>query len=217
MLASLATAVLDLVYPAHCCNCDREGSVLCQRCRCEIDYYFLPVKIQLDPLWIDEYLVVAHLEGIIRQVVHQLKYASVTAYANVIGELLFHSCEWPTVDVVTSVPLHPHRLGQRGFNQAELIARTFAQLAGIPYVELLQRTMDTPHQAQQLTRADREHNITDYFSILPGIDAGASLVGKNSILIDDVCTTGITLNHCAKVLKASGCKRVTAITLAHGR
>ena len=217
MFSSLITTVLDAVYPSRCCNCGVPGSVVCADCLSEIDYYFVPIALKLDPLRIDTYCAVAHLEGIVRKMIHQLKYERVVALGEVAGKMLYMSSEWPSADLVTAVPLHPHRLGQRGFNQAELIGASFAHHAHIPYKTILARTVDTPHQAQQLTRADREHNITDYFSILPGIDPGPSLVGKDIILIDDVCTTGITLNHCAKVLKSAGCKKVSALTLAHGR
>ena len=214
MFKQIGEAVLDLVYPRYCIGCKKSGSVICQNCLTEIDFYVLPIRIKLDPLYIDEYLVVARLEGIVRKLIHQLKYNGVKEVARVAGKLLYLCCEWPDADFVTSVPLHPHRLGERGYNQAELIARSFSDFAKIPYRELLQRTVDTPHQAQQLSRQDREQNIADYFSL---IQEGQQLTNKHIILIDDVCTTGITLNQCAKILKNARCSKITAITLAHGR
>lgn len=217
MFQQIGEALLDLVYPRHCIGCERGGAVLCQDCLCEVDFYFLPVRLQLEPLFIDQYLVVARLEGIIRTLIHQLKYNSVKELATVAGKLLYLCSEWPDADLVTAVPLHPRRLGERGYNQAALMGQEFAALADMPYLELLQRTVDTPHQAQQLTREDREQNITDYFTLTPNATHSQPLSEKHIILIDDVCTTGITLNHCAKMLKAGGCKRITALTLAHGR
>ncbi len=217
MFKQIGEAVLDLVYPRCCIGCQRNGTLLCPNCLSEIDFYFMPVRLQLESLFLEDYIVVARMEGIVRTLVHQLKYAGVKELGVVAGELLYLCSEWPDADLVTSVPLHPNRFSERGFNQAALIGQSFAQSSEIPYRELLMRTADTPHQAQQLTRADREHNITDYFAVIADVDNSSTLNDKHIILVDDVCTTGITLNHCAKMLKAGGCSRVTALTLAHGR
>jgi ComF family protein len=217
MFQKIGEAVLDLVYPRFCVGCQKYGSVLCDDCLCEVDFYFMPIRMQLEPLHIDHYLVVARLEGIVRKLIHQLKYNGVKEIALIAGKLLYLCSEWPDADMVTAVPLHPHRFNERGYNQAELIGRSFAQLAHLPYRDLLVRTADTPHQAQQLTRQDREQNITDYFALKPNYSMSETMQGKHIILVDDVCTTGITLNHCSKVLKEGGCAVITALTLAHGR
>lgn len=217
MFRLIGEAVLDLVYPRQCIGCQRGGTLLCSDCLSEVDFNFLPVNVQLEPLFIDEYLVVARLEGIVRKLVHQLKYNHVRELATSAGKLLYLCSEWPDADLVTAVPLHKNRLDERGYNQAALMGRVFAQLANIPFAELLIRIVDTPHQAQQATREDRSANITENFSLVQNPSVTSQLLNKHIILVDDVCTTGITLNQCAKTLKASGCKKITAITLAHGR
>lgn len=217
MFHQIGEVMLDLVYPRYCISCQKPGTVLCSGCLCTFDFYFLPVRLQLEPNYIDQYLVAARLEGIVRKMVHQLKYAGVKELAKVAGEILYQCTEWPDADCVTSVPLHPVRYGERGYNQAEVMARSFAVSARMPYLELLKRTANTPHQAQQQTREDRAENIEDYFALRSELAAQKTLVGTHIILIDDVCTTGITLNHCAKVLKSAGCSTITALTLAHGK
>lgn len=216
MFRKIGEAILDFVYPRSCVGCQKSGAILCQDCYAQIDFYTMTVRLRLEPRYIDEYQVVARLEHITRTMIHQLKYNGIKELSQVLGDLLYQSSEWPEADLVTAVPLHPNRLGERGFNQAELIARQFSLHAQLPYVETLRRTADTPHQAQQLTRADREQNIIDYFALL-NPENTSLLVDKHILIIDDVCTTGITLNHCAKVLKTAGCSRVTALTFAHGR
>ncbi|MBP7875783.1 ComF family protein [Candidatus Woesebacteria bacterium] len=217
MFRQIGEAVLDLVYPRFCIGCKKSGVLLCHDCFCEIDFYFMPIRLQLDPIFIDQYLVVARLEGIVRKLVHQLKYNGVKELATVAGELLYLCSEWPDADLVTAVPLHKNRLGERGYNQAALIGQSFADRANLPYVELLKRTVNTPHQAQQETREDRAQNLTNHFALIQSSIIKEKILEKHIIIVDDVCTTGITLNHCAKVLKDSGCKTITALTLAHGR
>lgn len=216
MFQKIGEALLDLVYPRSCVGCGRGGTLLCAVCLTDIDFYFLPVQLHLDPTFIDQYLVVARLEGVVRKMIHQLKYNQVKELGTIVGKLLYLCSDWPDADMVTAVPLHAHRLAERGFNQAAVIGQSFAQLAGIPYGELLVRTVDTPHQAQQTTRAERERNITEYFSLKNSTEKTQQFSGKHIILVDDVCTTGVTLNQCAKVLKENGCSQLTALTLAHG-
>lgn len=217
MSFTIIAQLIDLLYPYYCVGCGHSGTLLCDDCYCEIDYYYTQVLLDLEPRYIDEYLVSAHLEGVGRKLVHTLKYSGVTEVASYIGELIYQSTEWPDADLVTAVPLHAKRLGERGFNQAALIAQTVASRAGIPYADLLLRTSNTPHQAQLQNKTDRVLNITDYFALKKRDDKQRSLKGLHVILIDDVATTGITLNQCAKVLKSAGCQKVTAITFAHGK
>lgn len=217
MSFTIIAHLLDLLYPYYCVGCGQTGTLLCDGCYCEIDYYYTDVRLDLEESYIDSYLVAAHLEGVGRKLVHTLKYSGVTKAAEYLGKCIYLATEWPDADLITAVPLHKQRLGERGFNQAALIAQKLSSLTGISYSDLLLRTTNTPHQAKLGSKSERVQNITDYFALKKTDDTKQSLNNLHIMLIDDVATTGITLNQCAKVLKDNGCRMVTALTFAHGK
>lgn len=102
-------------------------------------------------------------------------------------------------DVITFVPMHPIRLGMRGFNQAELLAKALGAMLGVPVLPLLRRTKYTKPQSKRRER-DRIYAVQDVFALRKK----AEPYGKRILLIDDVITTGATLAACAKVLKKRG-------------
>ncbi len=116
--------------------------------------------------------------------------------------------EW---DGFVPVPLHRLRKRERGFNQAEELALGLSEATEIPLLQPLQRVVATRQQAL-LTRAQRWENIRGAFSLAPKAD----VKGKRLILIDDVLTTGATVETCARVLKKAGAAEVAVLTVARG-
>ena len=117
-----------------------------------------------------------------------------------------------TADVVTCVPLHPRRERERGYNQAALLGKQLAGRIGIPFQErLLWRKRATATQTH-LTAAQRAHNVKGVFTVpWPSRVRGARIV-----LVDDVMTTGATVNECARALRASHADSVMVLTVARG-
>lgn len=114
-------------------------------------------------------------------------------------------------DRIAPVPLHPLRLKQRRFNQSALLARALAQRAGKLFdPDLLERVRATPSQAGK-TASGRARNVQGAFRVRENASAGAA--GANVLLVDDVRTTGATLDAAARALKAAGAARVDAVTL----
>lgn len=114
-------------------------------------------------------------------------------------------------NLIMPVPLHPRRLRWRGFNQAELIAESLSGYLGLAVdSENLKKTKNTKAQAK-LNKKQRQENVRDCFSW-----TGPDLSGQNIILVDDVATTGSTLNECARVLKANGAGEVWGLVLTNG-
>ncbi len=120
-------------------------------------------------------------------------------------------------DLLVPLPLHPHRLAERGFSQTWLLAQQLRRLVRPPVQKAvlrhdwLARSRHTPHQSR-LPHAEREHNIQDAFEVPARL---APLVeGRHAVLLDDVMTTGATLEEAARVLLAEGCHRVSAVVLA---
>lgn len=153
-------------------------------------------------------------EGIILDAVHQFKYgrnlACGRALAGLLADFNFQDIALGTFDLIIPVPLHIRRLRERGFNQSLILAVALGKKHAIDVdFSLLKRRKLTLTQTG-LDKKEREINIKGAFEIVHP----ERLSGKNIILVDDVYTTGATINECAKMLKKSGAARVAAITLA---
>jgi len=153
-------------------------------------------------------------EGLMAEVISRFKYQGASRLAKPLGTLLaaYQDPEFPfsRFNLILPVPLHPRRLRQRGFNQALLLARRISRVHSIPLdFTALQRTRLAQPQTQ-LSGAERLKNIRGAFEVL----RPAAVADKKILLIDDVFTTGATVQECAKVLLKSGAKRVDVLTLA---
>jgi len=145
---------------------------------------------------------------------HHLKYRGRTVLAEPLGGMMAaYWTQHPTpTDVVVPVPLHAARLRQRGYNQAALLAREMARQAGLALDErTLVRRRATASQVD-LTAEQRKENVRAAFQCV-----GPALAGQRVLLIDDVCTTGSTLDACAVALQEGGASSVHALTLARAR
>ncbi|HKZ51936.1 MAG TPA: ComF family protein [Candidatus Acidoferrales bacterium] len=151
-------------------------------------------------------------DGELRQLIVLLKYGRVRPLARPLGQwlaiLLHQHPELAEVDALVPVPLHPRRQRARGYNQAELLAAELSRWVRLR-VEggWLRRVKDTPSQTG-LTPLQRAENVRGAFGCEAKLDSARILI------LDDVCTTGATLNACARVLKRAGAARVTAATVA---
>jgi len=149
--------------------------------------------------------------GALREAIYALKYRGLRAAAPQLGRLLAqHLAGHPIPgDVLVPVPLHPHRLRHRGYNQAALLTKEVARLTGLPMREyLLARRRDTPPQVGTATREQRRTNVLDSFAVT-GDTQGLAVV-----LVDDVTTTGSTFSAAAAALKAAGVASVWGLALA---
>jgi ComF family protein len=153
-------------------------------------------------------------EGLMAEAIHRFKYQGASRLAKPLGTFLaeYRDPEFPFSDfeLILSVPLHPRRLRQRGFNQSLLLARGVSRTHSIPLdFTALQRTRYTEPQTQ-LSGSERQKNIRGAFEVR-GPEAIAE---KHILLIDDVFTTGSTVRECAKVLLKAEAKQVDVLTLA---
>jgi ComF family protein len=113
--------------------------------------------------------------------------------------------------LLVPVPLHPHKLAERGYNQAELLARALARIMALQVdVVSLSRVRDTASQVQRATRSERLLNMRSAFTATDGV------TGRDVIVVDDVSTTGATLTACAAALKSAGARSVTGLVIAQG-
>jgi ComF family protein len=154
--------------------------------------------------------------GALRVWVHELKYAGMTALAALVGEALAGEVAqaplaWRQVAALVPVPLHAARRRERGFNQAELLAHELARHWPIPVLPLLARLRPTLPQAA-LGATARRSNVRDAFGAAP--EFAAFCQGRGFLLIDDVLTTGSTLEACASALIHAGAASILALTVA---
>jgi ComF family protein len=145
--------------------------------------------------------------------IHRWKYQEKSHLTPLFGEWLQDALirHWPSsfFDLIVPVPLHVKRLRRRGFNQALLLAKALSRKTGIPYgMRVLRKKKATPPQVN-LSRREREREIRGAFFVKDP----SKVKGKTVLLVDDVMTTGATVNECSKVLRVEGASSVHVLTL----
>ncbi|MBX3028708.1 MAG: ComF family protein [Chloroflexi bacterium] len=213
---------LDLLLPPTCAGCGTEGAPLCERClvplgRRRDEPPGVPVGL-LEPLppGIVQLEWCASFTGPVRDAVHALKYRGERRLAGPLGAAL--AARWARAgrggDLLVPVPVHPSRRRERGFDQAEDLARACGRVSGLPMHTALVRVHRTTAQ-HGLGRASRAANLGGAFGVEPR--SATAVRGRWVVLIDDVTTTGATLAECAAALHATGVLAVSALTVARER
>jgi len=155
-----------------------------------------------------------YYEGPLREVIHRWKYQGKIYLSPLFGEWMargfFRHWKVDLFDLVIPVPLHLQRLRERGFNQALLLAKELSRRTGIPYRKHLLEKMEPTVPQVILSGREREKGVKGAFHLGKG-----EMQGKRILLVDDVYTTGATVNECARVLLAGGVQRVDVLTLVH--
>ena len=217
---------LAFLFPQWCVGCGKEGDFICSSClkslpritpplcpRCGIPQAGDRTCSDCKNLRaIDGIRSPFKFEGVMRQAIHQLKYGNIRALVMPLGKLLYDVLVLNPMPgkVLVPVPLHPKRLKERGYNQSSLLARELSKLTNLPILDsCLIRVRPTLPQAKTSTGAERRSNVEGAFSSHDG-----KLQGKGVLLVDDVSTSGATLDACAQALKASGVTSVWGLTLA---
>jgi ComF family protein len=225
-LHAWARRLLDLVYPPHCVVCERGGAWLCGDCLASVVLLPAPrcphcgrpmpatelcAACRAQASFLMGIRSVGYYAPPLREAIHALKYNGVRVLAEPLGELLAeaYSQSATPVSVIVPVPLHRTRLRYRGYNQAVLLARAFGTRVGLPVVsECLARNRATRSQVG-LNADERRANVQAAFVCTDG-----TLRGERVLLLDDVFTTGATLEACAQALLDGGATGVWALTLA---
>lgn len=153
-------------------------------------------------------------EGEIMEAIHQLKYHGKAYLADSLGKLLasFAMDRFKKTEnfLIMPVPLHPKKLRERGFNQSLLLSKIVNHTLNMELDFLSLRRVRYTRPQAGLNREERRKNVRRAFHVLPS----KGLKGRTVILVDDVATTGNTLNECGKVLKKAGCDKVFCLVLA---
>lgn len=230
-LAGLGRAFGDFLFPPLCFGCDAEtgGGLVCDSCRSFLFVSELgscprcgrpradaqrPCPDCDIPLRLKRVRAVGLFAPPLRGLVHALKYREKTALAPVLGAALAVLSTQDdllrTADCVCAVPLHPARRRERGYNQSELLAHVVAGLGGVEHLEPLVRQKNTRTQTEMASPAKRRENIAGAFRLADG----AAVAGRRVIIVDDVCTSGATLDEAAAVLLGAGAAEVYGLVIA---
>jgi ComF family protein len=232
--ARLWHGALQLVYPPQCIACQAatgEAHALCPSCWAAMQLIADPVCACLgtpfehdfgpgmlspaaiaDPPRFDQARAVARHEGAARALVARLKYGERLDLARSMARLMAGAgrAMLSNCDLIVPVPMHRGRLWRRRYNQAALLALELGRLVEKPVsLDALIRVKRTPPQVG-LTRNERRANLAGAFRVAP--EQRASLAGLHLVVIDDVRTTGSTLNACAHILRNAGAARIDVLT-----
>lgn len=223
-------ATLNLLFPVICVGCGTENEYCCKKCRAEIQLKrenncphcgransngsFCSQQCRgTSPL--SGILTAAEYKerSLLARLIHAFKYDGVYCLATFFGELLVHASR--SVEgkncILVPVPLHTRRGFERGFNQSEQMAKHMGKICDWPVAALLNRKRYTEPQAQQ-SREKRLRNVREAFSLNTKFDQAWK--DKVFLLVDDVYTTGATLNECGKVLREAGAQKIYGLTIA---
>jgi ComF family protein len=207
LLCATCRTAIKPIHPPYCPRCGLpvssgdEAGYLCGPCMKEKRHFEIHRSSGL-------------YDGALKEAIHTFKYGGVFSLVRLFGDLLQPtlqtlSREYP-LDVMIPVPLHIRRLRERGFNQAFLLVKELNRRIGISYKgRVLKKIKDTPVQSS-LKKRERRKNLTGVFQVK---DTEA-IQGKSVVLVDDVYTTGATVNECSHTLLKAGAERVAVLTVA---
>ncbi len=234
-LTELKGAALNFFFPRFCVGCGKEGNFICSACQAELKNIQPPLchkcgrpmvnssvsRLTPQPLcdactgWqteIDGIRSVFRFESVIRKAIHEFKYNNLRAIAGGLAKLMGNYLIENHVpgEIMVPVPLHEKRLKERGYNQSALLAKELSTFTRLPVNDdcLIRNRYNLP-QAKTKNVEERRQNVIGIFNCI-----NDDLLDKRVLLIDDVTTSGATLNACASALKKAGAKSVWGLTLA---
>jgi ComF family protein len=243
VLSSFTVAALDLVFPALCPVCEttlgagrrdplcgtcwsaisRLGAPWCDRCGAaslateadaEPPYVALRLtcaRCTTDPPQYDYARAAALYEGQLRDAIHALKFSGRRALASPLGDLAAEQCAASlpgAIDALVPVPLARARERERGFNQAALLARRIGRHLDVPIRSSWLARIRSTRPQSDLSAPERRANVRDAFR------ASGRVAGRHVLVVDDILTTGATLDACARALRAAGARRIGVLTVA---
>ena len=210
--------LLDILFPRHCLGCQKGGTYCCEDCLSLLSIARTPSALGARSSLSALFCATSFQDPLAQRLIHSFKYPpflrelarplafSIIAHFNLLNKPIYPP------DTICPIPLYKKRLKWRGYNHAEELARQLSQALSLPLISnALLKTKHTAPQAN-LGKEKRLLNVQGVFQVK---DTHA-VAGKNILLVDDVYTTGATMEECAFVLKKAGAARVFGVTVARG-
>ncbi|MCE7073574.1 ComF family protein [Dyadobacter sp. CY327] len=215
----------DLIFPRCCEACDSplvgNEATICTSCMISLPRIHLHGLhqdvirykfVNVPEVALTHSFLLFTKKGKVQRLLHALKYKGNQDVGLLLGFMfgqeMMTAGMLPEAEMIISVPLHAKKKKSRGYNQSDLLAEGFANATGIPWsATILERTKHTATQTGK-SKTERRENVKGVFAVKDHIDY------KNVIIIDDVLTTGATLEECVQTLKLAGCESFTILTIA---
>lgn len=229
LVVKIYVYLLDIFFPHKCIICGTFGNYYCDACVETVEKiytatcpecgkisknskYCTACRNKVKPSINSIAVTCSYQSETVKKLIHDFKYLGITALSECCVDLMYQKLSKQKLSnnlVIVPVPLHRYKYNRRGFNQSELLARGLSDKLKAPGGNALLRHRNTRNQVG-LKRHQRLSNLFNAFSCVdPEL-----VIGKEVLLVDDVMTTGTTLNECAKVLRSAGAKKVFGIVLA---
>lgn len=223
-MPSIWEYILNFIYPLSCEICGRDLAAdnsrrLCNSCwerMAMIDIPYCPRPDIGNKVYFRRVQAVGKYEGVLKECIHLVKYNRKTALNKVLSELMIkHIKEHlniETIDYIIPVPLYKKQYWRRGFNQTELLVSEIGRYFNKPVIAKNLKRIKNTRPQYKLNKSERIKNIKKVFAVIKP----ETFHQKSVLLVDDVYTTGATVNECAKVLSKAGANSVDVLVLAHG-
>ncbi len=217
MLQDILNRIIKSIYPSRCPYCNEfifNDDEACESCASKLEYEYIVTPLYGKSKNVSPF----KYDGIYKDVILGLKYANNPQFAKQLAisiekaikkEYSAFLTNENSFDIITCVPNTKRVYAQRGYNQAQLIAKNISKALDIPFSPVLQKLVETKPQ-HTLQRNNRKTNVVGAFSVNSKFD----VKDKQILLIDDIVTTGSTLSECAKTLYDAGAKKVLCTTYA---
>lgn len=219
---TIKNSIINFIYPLYCGVCKKALSAsnetgVCGACLRQVKKHPNPYCRGTGSSFSIAGSVCLY-EGATKELIHLFKFRNKRSLAGLFARYMLdfikdEAAFAHSIEMVAFVPLHRQRRRERDFNQSEALGRLIAAKLGLPATECLEKTKQTASQ-NELSRQERLNNLKGAFRARKG--AAELFRGRSILLVDDVMTTGATLDECARTLIAAGAREVRCLTLARG-
>ena len=209
--------MLELIYPSVCGICEKiDKEYLCEECKEKLKKYCINEIEDCKEnkrVYYDYKIKILRYENIVREKIIEYKFNEKTYLYNTMEKIILNDekiCSFlKKYDIIIPVPMYKKRKQSRGYNQTELISKKLAKDLKIESSnKVLRKVIDTKKQST-LTKKERIKNVENAFNVV-----NSKSIENNVILLDDIFTTGSTLNECSRMLKLAGTKEIAILTIA---